>query len=270
MNARAITKALGGKWAGSYGLARCPVHADRTPSLKVKDDARKSDGIDVICFADCDWRDIKDTLKRQGLLPEFVPSAPPKLAKLTVVAPSVDDDTDQRLERALRLWDASKPLTPDTLGWKYFTEHRGLDIGKLKLDHALLYHPGFDAVIALMTDPVTNEPRGIHRTFLNPNGSKRERKMLGRQGMVRVSPDEDVTYGLGLTEGIEDALSYLVVGWAPVWAATSAGAMAKFPVLGGVEALTIFPDKDENEVGQSAAIKCADRWALAGREVFIR
>ena len=84
----------------------------------------------------------------------------------------------------------------------------------------LRFHPGFSAVIALMTTPGANEPCGIHRTFLNPDGSKRERKMLGRQGVVRVSPDEDVTLGLGLTEGIEDALSYLVGGWAPVWAAT--------------------------------------------------
>ena len=61
--------------------------------------------------------------------------------------------------------------------------------------------------MALMTDAVTGEPCGIHRTFLNPDGTKRERKMLGQQGVVRVSPDEDVTLGLGLTEGIEDALS---------------------------------------------------------------
>ena len=58
-----------------------------------------------------------------------------------------------------------------------------------------------------MTDPVTNEPTGIHRTFLNPDGKKIERKMLGRQGVVRVTPDEDVTYGLGIAEGVEDAIA---------------------------------------------------------------
>ena len=58
----------------------------------------------------------------------------------------------------------------------------------------------------LMTDAVTNEPTGIHRTFLNPDGKKIERKMLGRQGVVRITPDEDVTYGLGIAEGVEDAI----------------------------------------------------------------
>ena len=36
------------------------------------------------------------------------------------------------------------------------------------------------AVIALMTDPISNEPIGIHRTFLNPDGTKAQRKMFGK------------------------------------------------------------------------------------------
>jgi hypothetical protein len=53
-------------------------------------------------------------------------------------------------------------------------------------------------VVALMTDAISNDPIGIHRTFLDANGKKRERKMLGRQGVVRITPDEDVTLGLGI------------------------------------------------------------------------
>jgi hypothetical protein len=36
-------------------------------------------------------------------------------------------------------------------------------------------------IVALMTDPITNEPTGVHRTYLNRDATKRERKMLGRQ-----------------------------------------------------------------------------------------
>ena len=43
----------------------------------------------------------------------------------------------------------------------------------------------------------------------------------------------------------------LLSGWAPVWAASSAGAISKFPVLSGVECLTIFADCEE--VGMNAA-----------------
>jgi len=44
-----------------------------------------------------------------------------------------------------------------------------------------------------------------------------------------VVPDEGVTAGLGLAEGIETALAVMQrAGWSPVWAATSAGAMDRF------------------------------------------
>ncbi len=29
MNAESLTRALGGRWHGSYGTARCPAHDDR-------------------------------------------------------------------------------------------------------------------------------------------------------------------------------------------------------------------------------------------------
>ena len=32
-------------WCGSYGLARCPAHDDRKPSLKIRPDQAKRDAI---------------------------------------------------------------------------------------------------------------------------------------------------------------------------------------------------------------------------------
>jgi hypothetical protein len=59
MDARAVTAALHGKWMGQYGVCRCPVHADKTPSLKVRDDPRRSDGLNLHCFAGCDWKALR-------------------------------------------------------------------------------------------------------------------------------------------------------------------------------------------------------------------
>src|SRR6185503_2087409 len=112
----------------------------------------------------------------------------------------------------------------------------------------------------------TNKPTGIHRTFLKPDGKKIERKMLGRQGVVRITPDEDVTLGLGIAEGVEDALA-IALEWGPAWAATSAGAIERFPVLSGIDCITIFADADA--AGSKAARVCADRWVAAGREARI-
>jgi AAA domain/Toprim domain len=92
--------------------------------------------------------------------------------------------------------------------------------------------------------------------------------MLGKQGVIRLSPDEAVAQGLGICEGIEDGLAVLLSGWAPVWVATSAGVIARFPVLSGFESPTVFADPDE--AGMNAALACADRWDTAGRETIIR
>jgi hypothetical protein len=88
-------------------------------------------------------------------------------------------------------------------------------------------------------------------------------------GVARLSPDDQVETGLIISEGLEDGESLLDYGLAPVWACLSAGQMAKFPVLAGVEALTICADADANGAGRRAAIACKDRWTAAGREVTI-
>ena len=184
----------------------------------------------------------------------------------TAVPPAATDDAEVRIKAALRIWGETVPLT-GTLAERYFVKHRTLDVRLLDLHHVLRWHAGIRAVVALMTDSVSSESVGIHRTFLDADGAKIERKMLGRQGVIRISPDDEVTMGLGITEGVEDGLAVLLSGWSPVWAATSAGALAKFPILSGIEALTVFADSDA--AGTKSAETCRDRWLAAGREVVI-
>jgi hypothetical protein len=66
MGAREITTALGGRWAGGKGMARCPVHDDRRASLSIRDG--DSGVVWFTCFAACDRRDIAAELRRRGLL----------------------------------------------------------------------------------------------------------------------------------------------------------------------------------------------------------
>jgi len=136
-------------------------------------------------------------------------------------APTVAaNDAEGRIESALRIWGETVPLT-GTLAERYFLEHRTLDVRLLDLDHALRWHCAKRAVVALMTDPVTGGPIGVHRTYLDPEGAKIERKMLGRRGVIRLSPDDAVTMGLGIAEGVEDGIAILLLGRSPVWVATS-------------------------------------------------
>jgi putative DNA primase/helicase len=122
------------------------------------------------------------------------------------------------------------------------------------------------ALVALITDVCTGAPLSLHRTWIKPDGNKADvsppRLLLKDHpiagGVIRLWPDEAVTAGLGIAEGIETALS-LAHGFTPVWSLIDAGHLAKFPVLNGIEELIIAADNDD--AGRKAADECARRWA---------
>ena len=103
------------------------------------------------------------------------------------------------------------------------------------------------------------------------SGLGNPKKMLGRaaDACVKLSADEEVSIGLHVAEGIETALACMAMGFRPMWAALSAGGIATFPVLAGIEALTIFADNDESGTGLNAARECAARWITAGCEAIV-
>jgi putative DNA primase/helicase len=178
------------------------------------------------------------------------------------------------------LWAACRPVSGPA---RAYLEARCCAIppadGDLRWHPALKHPPSGHvgpALVALLTDATTREPRTLHRTWVRPDGRKADvdppRMQLGghrKAGAVcRLWPDEAVALGLGVAEGIETALS-LAHAFQPVWAAIDAGNLATLPVLDGVESLTIGADNDESHTGQRAAEGCARRWAEAGREVRI-
>jgi len=125
-------------------------------------------------------------------------------------------------------------------------------------------------IVATMTDPTTATPTGaISRTYLGSDGTKvGKAKTLGSpSGIVRLSPDDEVLGGLFLAEGIETALSAMSIGLRPMWSTGSTGLMSTFPVLAGVEALSIVVDHDVNGAGEKAARQVEAQWLAAGKEV---
>jgi hypothetical protein len=220
----------------------------------------------VFSHAGDDWRVVRDHVRsRLGLTNERRQDRP-AIARAVPPAP----DKARNTEIALKLWDDAVPL-PGTLGEIYLAKHRGIVLSDLEdLSQALRWNERIHALVGLMTGPVTNVVSGVHRTFLDGNGAKTERKMLGRQGVIRLSPDEDVTTSLGVGEGLETTLSLRLVpefGSSPAWALLSAKGLADFPVLAGIECLWIAADHDQ--AGLRAAEECARRWTHAGREVLV-
>ncbi len=157
---------------------------------------------------------------------------------------------------------------------------RGLPLPDEAVGEALRFHPRCPfgsgcttpAMVALVRDVRSNEPIGVHRTALDLSGRKieiagKDRMALGpiKGGAVKLTPDEEVTTGLAIGEGIETTLSLkLLRDWGePVWACLNAGNLAAFPVLGGIDALVVAVDHDE--AGCRAAYQAIRRWHEAGR-----
>ncbi|TGQ51622.1 virulence-associated protein E [Mesorhizobium sp. M1C.F.Ca.ET.193.01.1.1] len=276
---------LGGE-VGRDGSIACPGpgHSRNDRSLIVR--FNSDGGLRVHSFADDDWALCKDYVRAQLGLPVFAPDvdtvAPP---------PRFQDHTNDRIEeasrkqKAARLW--REGIDPyGTLVETYLTR-RGQILPSVAGFRTIRFHlacPWLDEgdlirVPAMLCrfSPSENDldpeapPSAIHRTRLKPDGSGHlGKKMLGAVAgqAMKLSPNDEVTPGLGICEGIETGLAILAAGLGPVWSLGSAGAVASFPVLAGIETLTVFADHDGP--GLAAAQQCAERWVTAGKEVFIR
>jgi putative DNA primase/helicase len=191
-------------------------------------------------------------------------------------APAKSDAPLEWSDKAESIWRRTKPLR-GTLGQTYL-EHRGCILPPADSD--LRFLPASDkyapTLCAKITDATTNAPLSLHFTRLAADGRGKsdceQPKLLlsghrKRGGVIRLWPNECVTYGLGVAEGIESALAAAHL-FTPIWSTVDAGNLAALPVVNGVEALTIYADNDE--AGIKAARECARRWHAAGREVRIR
>jgi hypothetical protein len=175
---------------------------------------------------------------------------------------------------AEEIWRSALPITGTAV--ELYLRGRGCWIGDVEALRFLRDWHGWPAMLAIVTDTITNTPMTLHFTLLKRDGTGKapvERpKLLLRGhrksgGVIRLSPDDEVTMGLGLAEGVETALTVMGAEWRPVWSTIDAGNMRTFPVLGGIEALTVFADHDD--AGLTAAHVCATRWRDAGREAVV-
>ena len=102
-------------------------------------------------------------------------------------------------------------------------------------------------------------------------GGKTFRLSLGpiAGGAIKLDPDEDVTQGICIGEGVETTLSGRQMGLWPAWSLVSTGGISNFPILPGTEGLHIFAENDANGASAKAVEACARRWYEAGRDVFV-
>jgi hypothetical protein len=293
-----VAKRLGAKLrkGGSEWIGPCPKCGGRdrfaiNPKKHIFNCRGCATGGDVISLTRLvhDWDFIEAV--------EFVNGQSIKEARQTTPAERIDSAEEARKAVSARkkIVREIRPILVSGPGERFFRENRCIDTDAIsdilackdaigwnpsvffnqpdpaKPDHE---HHGkqFGCIVAILTDPVTAKSTGsISRTYIGPDGKKigTAKNLDGARGIVRLSPDEDVTHGLHLGEGIETCLAAAALGLRPIWSTGSATTMAKFPVLTGIGCLTLIADHDANGAGERAAREAEARWLQAGREVRI-
>jgi hypothetical protein len=271
--AELIGGSLSLKRSGRFLIALCPFHVEGTPSFYVYDDHCHCYG----CGAHGDAINWLIQTRRISFMEAVAflagssgQTRKPQTVEIVRTSAEQGKQSDST-EFARRIW--CEAVEPHGTPVETYLRHRGV---RLPETDVLRFHPAcpradgkLPAMVGLMTDVASGQACGIHRTFLEADGSRKAcvdkpKMMLGRAGIIRLA--DAVSIGLGLAEGIETALTCMqVIEWGPVWAAGSANAIRNFPVLAATT-LNIFADPDS--VGLPAARECARRWA-AGAEALI-
>lgn len=271
-DARTLTQSLGGKWYGRYGLACCPAHGDRKPSLSLAD---APDGRLLLnCKTGCAFTDILDALHARGALSrDYRPSLP---SPAEVARRKAEDEAaaEAAEKRALACWREALPIG-GTIAETYL---RGRGITCALPDtlrfHPDCWHPSARRVPSMVA-LIDGLPRlAVHRTYLRPDGSGKAdldppKAMLGTAlgGAVRLSGGAD---SLVVAEGIETALSLasgLLARPVTIWAALSCAGIAGLRLPSKPGRLTIASDGDK--AGREAAHKLAERASATGWTVSL-
>jgi hypothetical protein len=258
---RDVARRLGGEAAGGQVLAPGPGHSPSDRSLCIK----FADGrLIVHSFAGDPWRACMLHVRRR--LGE--PAPEPRHAPSRPVAKNDPAYHRRQHEKAGWLWRQRQPIE-GTIAERYLRQARSLrgplpaTLGYLK---AYKEHP--PALIAAFglaeeSEPgVLAAPKAVGAVLLialKPDGSGKAevespKKIIGspKGQPIAVSPINDLG-GLGITEGLEDALSVYEATGLGAWAAGGATFMSKLAaaIPRYVEAVTIYAHADA--AGQAGA-----------------
>jgi len=264
-----IARVLGGEAYGNRVLCPGPGHSSRDRSLTVWLQPEAPNGFRVHSFAGDDPLACRDYVREALGLAPWQPARLIAQGRQQARRPEQSDhDLVRRITSAAAIWKQTVEFR-GTLAEDYFRS-RGLVLGT-DLDDVIRFHTETTTLVALYRDIHTDEPCGIHRTFLDRRGRKLCRKMLGRAkgAAVKLDGDASVTFGLYIGEGVETCLSARQEGFQPTWALGSASAIASFPVLPGIDAITILAEHDDGGANRSATDACAARYVAAGCEALM-
>jgi putative DNA primase/helicase len=256
MNAQQIGIALKGRRNGNGWLVCCPCpnhgkgRGDRFPSLSVTDG--DDDRLLLRCFAGCEFVDILGELKHRGLVGsrQSRPQSRPRLRH--VPKPPEPDPI------ALEIWRATEPIHA-TIAEEYL-QRRGI----LLTPPTLAHYRG--AMVVAFQQPY-HGITAIQKTPIKPDFNRGDRMTKGPlgNGAVRLGAAQEI---MGIAEGIETALSAMMLTGMSVWASLGGKRLHNVELPAFVRDVHIFADNDQ--AGREAAYRASDVHRELGRSVKIR
>ena len=227
--AKELCLALHGRWSEQRqsGTAKCPAHDDKTPSLSIS--VGRKAAVVLRCHAGCDSRDAHAAIR--GLVRW------PSNTHLDLLPPTPQPVlTVERIREELK---RSSPAHLCRLAVRYFEEGRGVFRTSRRYDFASVFVTGLPAPITQLSSPPSSafsrvRPQALHYTFLRDDCSGNvdidpSRLYSGPKsgGCVKLVPDVEITYGLGIGQGIENGLVAIAASW-PTWACLDAAILLSF------------------------------------------
>ena len=214
--------------------------------------------------------------------PERAPEPSPvdrmaALAKRAEAEKADAADKARRTRRSLEVWNGAVDPRGTIVGNVYLPG-RALDLPAEIAGPVIRFAPrcpwkdedgvtrARPAMVALMRDVLTGEPKAIHRTLLSDDGQKLDRRMMGPSGGTAIMFDKPGAV-LVAGEGIESALSARQLGFGPTWALGSAGEISKLPVVPDVERVLLLEELGDGGASAKAVKACGLRWTAAAHEV---
>jgi Toprim domain len=289
---RSLARALGGEISGRQVLAPGPGHRPQDRSLSIRIEPGAPDGFIVYSFAGDDPFACRDYVRERLGFPEWAPGDEQDrridasrrgrfdrtaIDREAVKRPRTEDD-HVRIERAVTIWkEGSDPK--GTLAETYLNIHRKLALDDDLAGGVLRFHPRcpwrnentgktdrVPTLIAAFRSIDDGTITAIQRIALDAAGAKVGRRMLGVVHRAAVMLDP-IGPELAIGEGVESCMAARQLGIGPTWALGSTGGISGFPVLDGVNRLTVL-----GEIGEASADAVqfvGRRWHKAGRRVRI-
>ena len=250
---RALVAQMGGTWFGHTAMCRCPCHADRTPSLSIRQGDR---AILVTCHAGCDSRDVLKALRRIADLPSFDGSR---------VSPSLEP----RVKAHLTIWRAGRPIE-GTLAERYIREVRHI---WAPLED-LRFHPrcprgkgrlaSFEPAL-LIAMRKAGAIAAIQRIFLDPSTSDYTEKRVLGQAIGAACTNGSPGKTIGICEGFETAAAYTSLTGIQAWATMGAKRFHQVDIPASVETVILLADNDPE--GRHARDRALEAYCRPGLSI---